>query len=274
MKKLLQVEWMKLKNYRAFIVLISLFGVGIILSNYIVFSVNKSIVGQMNTKGMLNNFRPYDFRNTWETTSYVSGWLLMLPAMLMIILITNEYTFRTSRQNIIDGWTRSEFIRVKLLLGLILAIATTIVVIITALAFGIGSGKPFSSNGISNVAFFFLKAVSYNVIAVFIAVLVRKTGFAIGLFFIYMGAENIIAQLLDVWSIWLKQHHYGDFGSMGDYLPMNAADGLLSFPDSPFKSLAKSALPTDYTSLVMILAVVYLVLFTYLAERRFVRKDL
>ncbi len=274
MMKLLKTEWLKLKNYNAFIVLSSFLVLGVFTTNYIVYTVNKNIVGNMNTGGLVSSFNPYSFSMTWQTTSYATGWLLMLPALLLIILVTNEFTYRTNRQNIIDGWSREEFINVKLTLALIIAACMTILVFITALLFGLASGTEFSLNGFSHVGFFFLKALSYNLIAIFIGVWIRRTGFAIGLYFIYLGAENIISQLLDVWSIKLRAEHGIDLGSMGDYLPMNASDGLLTFPDNPLKSIAKSNLPTDYTWLVIILALGYLFLFYWLSRRNIIKSDL
>lgn len=274
MQKLLKTEWLKLKNYNAFIVLSSFFALGVLTANYIVFTVNKNIVGKINTAGLVNNFNPYDFDKTWQTTSYATGWLLLLPALLIIIVVTNEFTYRTNRQNIIDGWSRREFIQVKLMLALITAVLTTLLVIFTALLFASFSGSSFSLQGFSHVGYFFIKALSYNLLAVLVSVWVRRTGFAIGLYFIYMGAENIISQLLDVWSIKIRTDSGLDLGSMGDYLPMNASDGLLAFPDNPIKSFAKANLPTDYTWLVLVLAMGYLILFYLLSRRRIIRSDL
>ena len=112
MLKLLKTEWLKLKHYNAFIVLSSFFALGVFTTNYIVFTVNKNIVNKINTAGLVSSFNPYDFDKTWQTTSYATGWLLMLPALLLIILVTNEFTYRTNRQNIIDGWSRQEFIKI------------------------------------------------------------------------------------------------------------------------------------------------------------------
>lgn len=274
MQSLLKIEWLKIKNYTAFKVLGIFFIVGIVLVNYIVFIVNQKVVGKMNTGGLLNIFNPYSFDHTWQTTSYTTGFLLILPALLLIILITNEFTFRTSRQNIIDGWSRKQFIEVKIMLALIVAILSTVMVLLTAFLFGIVSGTDFSLNGFDHVGFFFLKAFSYNMIAILVSVWVRRTGFAIGLYFIYLGFENIISQLLDVWSMKIRIDTGTDLGSMGDYLPMNASDGLLAFPDNPLKSMAKSALPTDYFWIVISLAVLYLILFTWLSRSRFIHADL
>jgi ABC-2 type transport system permease protein len=274
MKELLNIEWLKLKNYAVFKILGILFLAGVVLSNYIGYRSVQNFTENVSAPGLAGSFRPYSFYYVWQSTSWVSGMLLILPAMLLIILITNEFTYRTSRQNIIDGWSRSQFIEVKIVLGIIFALVSTVMVIITALIFGFASGEDFSLNKIDHVFYFFLKAVSYNMVAVLFSVLLRRTGFAIGLFFIYMGAENIASQLLDFWSMYLRQEKKIDLGSMGDYLPMNSSDGLLSFPDNPLKSMAKSAMPTDYTKLTLVLSFLYLALFIWWSRRRIIRADL
>lgn len=274
MNRLLKIEWLKIKNYNAFIILSSFFALGVITVNYIIFLVNKNMVSQTGAGALIGKFSPYNFDKTWQTTSYASGWLLLLPALLLIILLTNEFTFRTHRQNIIDGWSRQQFIHVKIIMALLAAVFSTILVFITALSFGLFSGSPFSTYGISHVGFFFLKALSYNMVAILISVLIRRTGFAIGVFFIYMGLENFISQLLDIWSIKLRRDNNLDLGSLGDYLPMNSADGMLTFPENPLKGLAKGVLPTDYPWLVLGLAIGYIVFFFWWSVNRMVKTDL
>jgi ABC-2 type transport system permease protein len=273
MIELLKIEWLKLKNYTAFKVLAIFFGLGVVATNYLVFEVNRNIVQRVPAGGLVS-FSPYNFDMTWQTTSYATGFILLLPAMLLAILITNEYGYKTHRQNIIDGLTRQQFIGVKLLLALIFAVVATVLVFVTALVFGFISGTTFSFHGISNVGFFFLKALTYNFFAVLISVLVKRTGFAIGLFFIYLGAENILSQILWGLSIKLKSEQKIDLGNMGDYLPMNAADGLLEFPDNAVKSMGKMIMPMDVTWLVFSLAMAYLALFYFWSRRKFIKSDL
>lgn len=274
METLLKTEWLKIKNYNAFKVLSGFFVLGIILANYITYLANENFIKKVTPTALTQTFNPYSFENTWQTTSYVTGFLLLLPALLLIILVTNEYTYRTSRQNIIDGWSRENFIDVKLVMGLIFAIISTILVILTATTFGLLSGTDWSLNKFSHTGYFFLKAFSYNMIAILISVLIKRTGFAIALFFIYMGAENIISQILDFWSLKLKAEGRGDFGSLGDYLPMNSSDGLLTFPENPLKSMAKNAMPTDFYWVVLTLALIYLALFIWGSRRKFTTADL
>ena len=274
MNTLLRIEWLKIKNYGAFKILSIFFAAGVVLANYAVFAFNKNVIGNTGAGAVMSSFSPYSFSNTWQTTSYTTGYLLILPAMLIIMLITNEYSFRTSRQNIIDGWSRQEFIMVKLMMAFLIAVVSTLLVILTAYIFGLLSGSSFSLNKFSHVGFFFLKALSYNMLAVLISVLVKKTGFAIGLYFIYLTAENFISQMLDILSMKLKKDNGTDLGSLGDYLPINAADGLLTFPDNPLKSLAKGALPTDYFWIVLAFAILYLSLFIWWSWKKYLKADL
>jgi hypothetical protein len=112
------------------------------------------------------------------------------------------------------------------------------------------------------------------VIALFISVWIRKTGFAIGIYFIYTGAENIIAQMLDALSVKWRNGNKFDLGRLGEYLPMNASDGLLSFPDNPLKSMAKNSFPTDLQNVEISFSIFYLLLFIILTRFMFVKRDL
>lgn len=273
MTYLLKIEWLKIRRYLPFILLSIGFIIGVLLTNYIVYSVNKNIVSNVGPAGLIS-FSPYNFSNTWQTTSYVTGFIALLPSLLLLMLFTNEYTFKTHRQNIIDGLSRQQFISVKIMLAVIFALAATLLVFITALMFGFASGSDFSFSGIEFVGYFFLKALTYNMIAILFSVLIKRTGFAIGVFFIYLGGENIVAKLLDLWSIVIKKDSGADYGSMGDYLPMNAADGLLTFPKNTISSMAKSFMPTDYVWIILSLAIAYLLLFYWWSRKKFTTADL
>ena len=72
----------------------------------------------------------------------------------------------------------------------------------------------------------------------------------------------------------LKRDSGTDLGHIGDYLPMNAADALLEFPDNPIKTLSKAIMPTDYTWLVFSFAVAYIIIFYMWARRKFINADL
>jgi hypothetical protein len=275
MVKLLRVEWMKVKNYSAFIVISSFFALGVFASNYLAYSFKKNVIDPADPTGILSSATPFGFPKVWQTVSYYSGLMLLLPGLLILILVTNEFTYRTHRQNIIDGISRRQFTQVKLLMGFIIALASTALVFIAAVLFGLLVGTTsFSFSGIQNIGYFFLKALTYNFMAILIGVLIRRTGFAIAVYFIYTVLENGVSLLLYVWAIKIKKDHAIDMGNMGNYLPMNAADGLLYSPFDSFTNLANRILPADYSWLVLSLAIIYLALFYYFSHRRMIKSDL
>jgi ABC-2 type transport system permease protein len=275
MINLLKIEWLKIKNYTAFKVMAIFFAAGVILSNYAVLAFYNNVLKETGDDAiLLASFKPYAFTSTWQTTSYTAGFLLLLPAMLLIMLLTNEYMFRTNRQNVIDGWSRNQFISVKLTIALIFAVVSTIIVFLTALVLGLFSKTDFAWNGFTHIGYFFLKALTYNLFAILISVLVKKTGFAMGIFFIYIGVENFASQLLNALSMKIRFDYKNDLGSLGNYLPMNAADGLLTFPENPFSSTAKKAFPTDFVYVILAFAIAYIILFALWSRKKYLNADI
>lgn len=276
MTSLLKIEWLKIKNYSAFIVLSLFFVIGVPLANYVTLQFKKNVIDPNDPMGIVSGTSLFDFDHTWQTTSYVGGCLLLLPALLLILLVTNEFAYRTHRQNIIDGISRSDFFHVKVALAVLLALACTVVVFLTAIGFGLASGGSFAFTQGEALFYFFFKALSYNMVALLLSVLIRKTGFAIGLFFVYMWFENFLSAILEALSYYLKVNKNFDIGNMGDYLPMNASDGLLHFPKTTVGDMAKNmkGIPHNYTYVVLACAVFYLVLFYVWSRSRVVKTDL
>ena len=274
MLDLLKIEWLKIKNYTAFILLTCFFALGVITTNYIVYQFKRNVIDKVEGSKLLFSGSPYDFDTVWKTTTYYSSFFLMLPALLMVILISNEFNFKTHRQNIIDGWSRLEFLHVKVSLAVLMAIGSTLVIILTALGFGFASGTSFSLNGVENVGYFLLKAVTYNMVALLIALLAKKSGTAIAIFFIYTIFENGISLLLFFWAVNLKKDHGFDWGNLGNYLPMNASDGLLTSPFQRFEGLASKFLPSNIDWLVLSLAIAYLGLFYWWSRKKMLGSDL
>lgn len=265
MPELLRIEWMKLKNYRTFWILFILYLVSMVGINLIAFRIQEKVYNEQVTKGaaqMLVGARPYEYPLVWQMTAYMSSFLLFMPGLMMIIFITNEYSYKTHRQNIIDGWSRQQFISVKLVQALLFAVVSTIMVILTTLLFGSFHEKPFSLEGSRFVGYFFIQALSYGLFAVFAAILFRRGGLAIGVFFLYsVVLENMIAGILN---------KYTD--NVGRYLPLESTDNLIPLPI--FKAVQNQLVkPQNYPALLTASAV-YLILYVVLARTKFLKDDL
>jgi ABC-2 type transport system permease protein len=273
MQQLLRTEWLKIKNYSAFIVISSFFGIGVPAINYISYIFKKNVIDASDPTGFISGTSPFAFPKVWQSVSYLSGWLLLLPALLLLILMTNEFTYRTNRQNIIDGWSRQQFLNVKVVMGVLFAVAATLFVLLTAVVMGAATGSSFSLTGFANIGYFFMKALSYNMIALLIGVLVRRTGFAIAILFIYSVLENGISLWFFTLAIKFKKENNFDVGDFGSYLPMNASDALIY---SPFENITKltPGMPKDLFWVTFAFAIFYIVLFYMLSKRRMVKSDL
>jgi len=263
---LLKIEWLKVKNYRTFWILSALFLISIFGINYIVFNVQQKIYNSQQAKGMAGMILgapPYSFPTTWQMTSFVSSFLLFIPGLLMIISITNEYSYKTHRQNIIDGLSRTQFIVVKMLLAVIMALASSVMVFGTALTFGfIDGSSSLSFESFQYIPYFFIQALSFSSVALLIGVLCRRSGIAIGVYFLYtVVLENVCAGLLN---------HYANYS--GRYLPLQTTDNLIPLPI--LRSAQKQFIPEANISVLLCLSVVYLALYFFIIKRKFETDDL
>jgi ABC-type transport system involved in multi-copper enzyme maturation permease subunit len=267
MGQLLAIEWMKLKNYRAFWILFCIYLATIFGANYIIYRIQLIIYTEKQAKGIatlvLGN-PPYSFPTVWQAVAHVSSWLLFIPGLIMILNVTNEYSFKTHRQNIIDGFTRTQFITSKILMVVVFALLSTIAVTITATIFGFMSGDAsFSFEGFSYMSFYLLQAVSYIMVALLISVLLKRGGLAIGVFFAYsMVLEQILVLVLN------KYANY-----MGRYLPLETTDMQIPFPyiQRVMNKILSNA--PDYTT-IFIASLLYLGAYLFFTVRKFQTDDM
>jgi hypothetical protein len=251
----LKIEWLKLKNYNAFWILLGLFVTGIFGINYITYAIS------LKATEVTKMFGLFDFPKVWNTVGYMSSFMLAFMGLLIIMTMTGEFNFRTHRQNIIDGMSRTDFISTKMLVILALAVISTVLVFITATLLGLFAGEAyFSFKGFKYIFYFFLQALDYMGIALLLSVFVRKTGLCIAIYILYaMILENVVSLIM------LKQ-----IGSVGYYLPLESSDKLISFPVFKEVTLFK---PPHIKSLLIVCAV-YVVLYMFACKYRFEKSDL
>ncbi len=262
MLHLLKIEWLKVKNYKAFWIFTILYGFAILGINYTGFYINELAVQNMPASKILLG-TPYAFPKVWQTVGFMSSWLLYFPGILFIMLLTNEFNFKTHRQNIIDGWTRQQFITVKFVFALLFSFAATIFNFLVALLFGlITSGSHFSFTGMENVIYIFIQTVAYITFAMFLAILFRKSGAAIAVFFLY----GLIFEYLFTVLINMKF----SLSPLGYFLPLQVTDVMLPIPFGD-KVIYKGA--PDLWILV-IASVVYICGYYFFALKKFKNEDL
>ena len=258
---------MKVKNYKTFWILLGITIVSIPGVSYMLYNVMDNSFPKVRGKSILGT--PFGFPDIWQTASWNASLLFFIPAILIITLTTNEFTYKTHRQHIIDGWSRGQFIRVKLVEILILSVLATLILVLTALVFGyLGNKVP---EGVSVwtesrfTLFYFVQMLSYSLIAFVLSILIKRAGLAMGVFFIYFIFENII--------VGVARNVYKTTAL--NYLPEEVTDRLI--PNPYFKIIAPRAELEGWQNHIPVylaVAALYILAYCLLTGRYFLKNDL
>ena len=264
----LWVEWLKIRRYRAFWIFMAMTLLSIPGLNYVIFDLMKNKVPKGTGKAIVGNL--FIFPDVWQTVSWNATWIFILPAILIITLTTNEFTYKTHRQNIIDGWSRQQFISVKLVEVLILALKCTAMVFLTTLVFGCLVNKVPAGVWMWQDArflfFYFVQALSYLTIAFLMALLIKRAGLAIAAFLIYILAENIVVAV---------GHNLYKLNGV-DYLPEEVTARLIPMPygRKMLQSAADVSFWEHHLPIYLGVAALYLIIYCVISGRRFTTSDL
>lgn len=260
MVRLLKLEWMKIRKYRAFLILLALYAVSLVGINYMVFnSLSKTSIGNPMAAAFIGN--PFSFPEVWQSVSYLSSFLFFIPGLMIILLMANEYSFRTNRQSVINGLNRSQFIGAKILLLLAIALLATLLAFVVAALLGLTGEPPFSLHNVKYIGYFFVAAMSHMSVALVIILLFKRSGISIGLYFLYIF---IVENLLSVFINKLVP-------KAGFFLPLESADKLIPVPSTIGKMLQDN--PPDATYL-LIAACVWIAACPLFCKYRFEKSDL
>ncbi|HUR67482.1 MAG TPA: ABC transporter permease [Chitinophagaceae bacterium] len=226
MTTLMRVEWLKMRKYNAFWWIMGVTALSYPGINYMVYFVYKEETSKSTQAGQLAKMAlgdPFTFPEAWHTVAFLSSLFVFIPAVVVIMLICNEYTFKTHRQNIIDGWSRNEFITSKLLDVLIISLLITLLYTIVALVTGIANQDRLIKDTWGQakyIGLFGLQTFSQLSIAFLLGYLIRRAFLALGVFlFYYIVLENLVIGFLE-WK-----------GSRaGNYFPLQISDGMIPKP--------------------------------------------
>ena len=138
MSRLLTLEWLKLRHYRPFWILLILYFVVLGLVSCSVMLFFKYLASQgVQFEGIDPTMIPfYDFADIWQNLTYLASFFKIFLGFMVVISITNEYDYKTIRQNIIDGLTQWEFVSTKLLVILALSVVNTLFIFLAGLIMG------------------------------------------------------------------------------------------------------------------------------------------
>lgn len=260
---LLAIEWLKIKKYRTFWILIGLFAILLPLWNY---GMNQQIFFSTGGKGDVGQIaflkQAYTFRYVWDNIGFWASFFVFFITVLMIIITTNEYSFRTSRQNVIDGWSRMQFYHAKWLMVIVLSVFTTVFSFITGFIFGItNSSIDLFPGHIEKMFYLFILSINYFGFGLLIALLLKRSGITIGLFFLYaMMIETFLSKFIN----------FRFDTKIGNYFPLQCSDELLPFSiTEPITSIGNYVDPKNY----IFASIIWIVIYYLIGRWRLVKSD-
>lgn len=142
----------------------------------------------------------FNFPYIWHFNTYVAAILKLFLAIVIVSMMSNEYSYRTLKQNLIDGLSKKEFVLSKFLTVVGFALISTVFVFIISMILGL-SFSDYDEVGIifSDLEYllaYFVKLLGFFSFCLFLGVLVKRSAFALGFLLIWSILENIAIGLM------------------------------------------------------------------------------
>ncbi len=267
MLHLLEIDFKKLFSYRTFWIVCGLYFVAIGFSTASGMEFLKWLAGTFDKFGSqlnVNRIPLYHFPDVWLNLVWWSGFFKILLGIMVVISITNEYTYRTLRQNIIDGLSRWQFLLSKILTNLVLSIASVFLVFLIALITGFIYTPEINWNYVfTDIKFYpayLLEIFTFLSYALMLGIFVQRSGLTIILLLLSFMLEAIIKANVDDYLPWLIR-----------YFPMESISALVPVP---FYRYAFQQIQ-DYVDLPAVaIATTWMMLFNYFSYLKLKRSDL
>lgn len=240
MYRLLNIEFQKLRCSRIF----KLFSLAyfVILSCIALFALVKFRVAPDLMEISLADEGIFEFPIIWHVYTWVAALLKIFLTIIIITSITNEYQYRTLKQNLVDGLSKKEFLLSKILGLLSFAFISTLFVFVISIVLGLSYSSDTSISvifeGTEYLLAYFVKLVTFLSLCLFIAFLIKKSAFSLFLLFIWWIAEKIIGGVESL----VSDVRIGDgIYALSDYLPLEAMGNLIKQPFTRFDTIRKAS---------------------------------
>ncbi|WP_291965059.1 ABC transporter permease [Maribacter sp.] len=196
MIRLLQIEFIKLWNNRASkVLIISYFA---LLTSIALVAAIKFDIGPI--KFHLADQGIFNFPYIWHFNTFITAFFKLFLAIVIVSMMSNEYSNKTIKQNLIDGLSKKEFILSKFLTVITFSLVSTFFVFIVSLILGV-IYSDFNELSIifTDLEFllaFFVKLTGFFSFCLFLGVLVKRSAFALGFLILWQVFEGIFRGII------------------------------------------------------------------------------
>jgi ABC-2 type transport system permease protein len=240
MLRLLTIEFHKLKYNKASKIL-SIIYFGLLMSIALIASI-KFEFG--NFKLHLADAGIFNFPYIWHFNTFVASILKFFLLLVIVSMMSNEYSYKTLKQNLIDGLSKKEFILSKFYTVIAFALISTIFVFFVSLVLGLvySDYNEFAIiiSDLEYLLAFFIKLVGFFSFGLFLGILVKRSAFAIGAMVVWLIIESIFKGFL-YWQFQNAERTSETVDSIMQFLPLEAMANLIKEPISRLGAVRTAA---------------------------------
>lgn len=221
------------------------------------------------------------FPSVWNYLAYTGNWIAyFIFGFLGVTLITNEFSDRTLRQNIISGMSRTSFFNAKVVFISAISVVATLYFIVVGLMIGFFNtetiywAKVWQESGI--IIRYFMMCFTYLSFGLMLGMLMKRTALATIFYFIYV----FFIELVWRWGV----HYQIVKGTQNNtiiktmhFYPMNIVEDLTPTPlPTVVQSMSNDfkfpifLSPTE----ALLGSIFYAILFLYICRLLLLKRDL
>ncbi|REH54934.1 ABC-type transport system involved in multi-copper enzyme maturation permease subunit [Tenacibaculum gallaicum] len=192
MLRLLNIEIHKLKYNRASKVLSIIYFA--LLTSIALIAAIKFDIGPI--KFHLAEQGIFNFPYIWHFNTYMAAIFKFFLLLVIVSMMANEYSYKTLKQNLIDGLSKKEFILSKFYTVIAFSLISTIFVFAVSLILG-AIYSDFNEVAIifSDLDYlfaFFIKLLGFFSFGLFLGVLIKRSAFAVAAMIVWLIIESLI----------------------------------------------------------------------------------
>jgi ABC-type transport system involved in multi-copper enzyme maturation permease subunit len=277
MKRLLHIEFIKLWNNRASrILILSYF---LLLTSIALVAAIKFDIGPIQFH--LADQGIFNFPYIWHFNTFITAFFKLFLAIVIVSMMSNEYSNKTIKQNLIDGLSKKEFVLSKFLTVLSFALISTAFVFVVSMILGLVYSDYnellIIFSDLEFLLAFFIKLVGFFSFCLFLGVLVKRSAFALGFLILWQVFEGFVRGMLR-WKFFDAETTDAIMG----FFPLNAMWNLLKEPFSRLGAVQSVAnqigeqIALNYRVhwYEMLIVLLWTALFVYLSYALLKKRDL
>lgn len=226
MVHLLKIDLKKLTSYRTFWIVCGLYFVTLAFTTASGMEFLKWLARTFEDFGSslnINRIPIYHFPDVWLNLIYFSGFFKIILGIMTVISITNEFQYRTLRQNVVDGLSRWQFLASKILTNVLLSFLSVAMIMVISFATGLIYSPSISWNYVfADMEFliaYFIEIFAFLSFALMLGVFIQRSGLTIILLLLARMLELIVRENIDEYVPWIIQ-----------FLPLQSIANLVPMP--------------------------------------------